>query len=59
MDTDGAENERTRKYKGVFPTGEDESTNPENMNAIYAFVRSWGTKEEDDIPLPTWKVVDE
>ena len=41
----------------VFPTGGGESTNPENMEALYAFIRLWGTEEEGDIPFPSWKGV--
>ena len=29
------------------------------MEALYASVRSWGMKEEDGIPFPEWKGVDE
>ena len=43
----------------VFLTGGGETTNPEKMEALYASVRSWGTEEEDDIPFPSWKGVDE
>ena len=39
--------------------GGDEATNTEKMEALYASVRSWGTEEEDNIPFPDWKGVDE
>ena len=29
------------------------------MEALYAYVRSWGMEKEDDIPLTYWKGVDE
>ena len=41
----------------VLPTGGGEATNPENMEALYASVRSWGTEEEGDIAFQSWKVV--
>ena len=59
MDTVGEENERKRKEKVVFLTGGGEATNPEKMEAFYASVQSWGTEEEDNIPFPSWKGVDE
>ena len=43
VDTYGEENERIRKDKVVLPTGGSESTNLENMEELYASVRSWGT----------------
>ena len=45
VDTDREENERRRKYKLVFPIGGGESTNPENMEALYESVRPWGTEQ--------------
>ena len=57
MDTVGEEN--GRKEKVVFSTDGGESKTPENMEALYASVQSWGTEEEDDVPFPTWKGVDE
>ena len=39
--------------------GEGEAINLENMEDLYAYVRSWGTGEEDGIPFTDWKVVDE
>ena len=58
-DTVGEENDRRRKEKVVFPTGGGEAKNPENMEALYASVRSWCTEEEDGIHFPSCKVVDE
>ena len=29
------------------------------MGALYASVQSWGTEEEDTIPFPDWKGIDE
>ena len=46
VDTVGEENKRRRKDKVIFLTGGGEATNPENMEALYASVRSWGTEEE-------------
>ena len=43
----------------VFLTGGGEATNPENMEALYASVRSWGTEKEYYIPFEEWKEVDE
>ena len=43
----------------VFPTDGGEAANPENMEALYSSVRSWGTEEEYDIPCLDWKGVDE
>ena len=57
-DTDGEERYRRRIYKVVLPTGGCKATNPENMEALYASVRSWGTEEEYGILFPTWKRVD-
>ena len=59
VDTDREGKERRRKEKVVLPTGGGEATNPENMEALYASVRSWGTEEEDTIPFPYWKGFDE
>ena len=59
MDTVGEGKKRRRKETVVFLKGVGESTNPENMEDLYASVRSWGTEEEDDIPFPDWKGVDE
>ena len=47
-----------RKEKLVFPKSGGEAKKPENMEALYASVRSWGTEEEDDIPFPSWKRVE-
>ena len=55
----GEEKDSIIKYKGVFLTGGGEDTNPENMETLYASVQSWGTEEEDNIPFPDWKGVDE
>ena len=41
----------------VFPTGGGEATNPDNVEALYAYVRSWVTEEEENIPFPDWKEV--
>ena len=43
----------------LFPTGVGECTNLENMEALYASVRSWGTEEEYIIPFTDWNGVDE
>ena len=43
----------------VFPPGGGEAINPENIEALYSSVRSWGTEEEGDIPFTSWKGVDE
>ena len=48
VDTYGKEKEKTRKYKVVLLKGGGEDTNLENMEALYASIRSWGTEEEDD-----------
>ena len=45
MDTDGEEKERSIKDKVVLPTGRGEATNPENMEALYVSVKSWGREE--------------
>ena len=42
LNTVGEEHQRRRKEKVVFPIGGGEATNPENMEALYASVRSWG-----------------
>ena len=42
----------------LFPTGGGEATNPENVEALYASVRSWYMEEEDNIPFPDCKGVD-
>ena len=42
----------------VFPTVGVEPKNLENMEYLYASIEYWGT-EEDNIPFPYWKVVDE
>ena len=59
MDTVGEGHERRRKEKVVLPTGRGESKKIEKMEALYASVRSWGIEEEDGIPLPDQKGVDE
>ena len=59
MGTVGEENERRKKEKGAFPTGGDEATNPENMEALCAYIRSRGMEEEDKITFPYWKGVGE
>ena len=59
MDTYREEKERRKKEKVLFPTGGGESTKPENMEGLYASIRSWGTEEKYKIPFPLWKVVDE
>ena len=59
MYTDREENKRSRKEKVVFPTGIVEYTNPEKVEALYASIRSWVTKEEDATPFTDWKVVGE
>ena len=43
----------------VIPTGGSEATNPENTEALYASVRSWGTEEEGETTFPYWKGVEE
>ena len=43
METDGEEKERSRKDTAVFPTGGGEDKIPENMEALYSSMRSWGT----------------
>ena len=47
------------KKKGHFTKGGCEATNLENMEALYASIRSWGMEEEGNIPFPSWKGVDE
>ena len=42
-----------RGEKVVLLTGGGEATNPENMEALYESVRSWGTEEEDDTNFPS------
>ena len=59
VDTDRRDKERIRKEKAVFPTGGYEAKNPEKMEALYAYVRSWGTEEESAITFTSWKGVDE
>ena len=59
MDTDREEKERRIKDKVVFPKIGGEAKNPKNMEALYESVRSWDTEEENDIPFPSWKGVDE
>ena len=48
---DREEEEMIRKEKVVFSMGEGEAINLENMEDLYAYVRSWGTGEEDGIPF--------
>ena len=43
----------------IFLTGGGEATNTENMEGLYASVRSWGTEEEDDTTFTDWKEIDE
>ena len=42
-----------------LPTGGGDYTRTENMEAMYALVRSWGMDEDEYIPLPEYKEVDE
>ena len=42
----------------TFPIGGGEATNLENMEALYASVRSWVKEEEDNITFQIWKGVD-
>ena len=58
MDTDGELKERKIKYIMVLPIGGGEDTNPENMEDLYTWVRSWGREEEDNTTFPYWKAVD-
>ena len=46
MGTDGEENIRRGKDMGAFLMGGGEATNPENMEVLYASIRSWGMEEE-------------
>ena len=41
----------------VLPTGRGESKNPENMEALYSSVWSWGEEEEEEITFTSWKGV--
>ena len=45
VDTDGEKKEMCIKDKVVFPTGVDDSKNPENMEALFTYIRSWGAEE--------------
>ena len=45
MDIYGEERERRKKDKIVSPTGGGEAKTLENIEALYASVRSWGTEE--------------
>ena len=45
VDTDREEKGRRRKERVAFPTGGGEAIEPENMEALYASIRSWGTEE--------------
>ena len=44
VDTYWEEQYKSIKYMVVFLTGESEATNPENMEDLYASVRSWGMR---------------
>ena len=59
VDTVWEENKGSKKRKVIFPTGRGESTKPEKIEALYAHVRSWGAKEENDIHFPEWRVVNQ
>ena len=59
VDTDGEEKERRRRYKVVLLTSGVKSTNLENIEALYASVRSRSTEEEDIIIFPYCKGVDD
>ena len=43
----------------LSPTSGGEYTNSEKMEALCESIRSWCTEEEDAIPFPYWKGVDE
>ena len=58
VDTDGEETESRRKEDKIFPMGGGEYTILENIEALYTYVSSWGTEEEDDVPFLVWKGVD-
>ena len=58
-DIDGEEKERIIKYMEVLPRDRVDPKIPGNMEVLYASIRSWGTEEEDNTPLPYCKGVDE
>ena len=59
VDTDGEENESSRKCTAVLPAGGVGATKTETMKALYASVRLLGTEEEDIINFTDWKGFDE
>ena len=46
MDTDREKKGRRKEGGVASPTGGGEAKKPENMEDLYAYVWSWGTKEE-------------
>ena len=50
---------RGGEKRAILPMGGGEATSLENMEALYASLCSWGTEEEDNIPFPYWKGIDE
>ena len=55
VDTYREEEERMRKDTGILTTGGEEAKILSNMEALYVSVRSWGTREEVNIPFTDWK----
>ena len=53
---EGHEKERSRENTEMFPMGGVEATSPKNMQALYAYVWSWGMEQYDRITFPKWKV---
>ena len=51
VDTYGEEKESRIKDTSILLTGGGNTTSPENMEGLYASVRSWGIKEGNDIPF--------
>ena len=42
---EGHEKERSRENTEMFPMGGVEATSPKNMQALYAYVWSWGMEQ--------------
>ena len=43
----------------ILPTGGGEATITENMETLSVSVHSWSMEQEEDIPFPDYKRVDE